>query len=99
MKRGTPGLLAPLARLAPLPLALCLLFAPAVHAESLSQLYEMARAQDAAWQSARAQYEANLARAEQARAGVLPTVGAVRYSSASASVTPKSWSVTSVVSS
>ncbi|GAC1534938.1 MAG: TolC family outer membrane protein [Ramlibacter sp.] len=42
-------------------------------AQSLLSLYEAARAQDAAWQSARAQYEANLARADQSRAGILPT--------------------------
>ncbi|TFZ00161.1 TolC family outer membrane protein [Ramlibacter humi] len=44
-------------------------------AQSLQELYESARAYDAAWQSARSQYDANLARAEQARAGILPTAG------------------------
>ncbi|MGZ5181450.1 MAG: TolC family outer membrane protein, partial [Ramlibacter sp.] len=42
-------------------------------AQSLLALYEAARSQDAAWQSARAQYEANLARADQALGGILPT--------------------------
>jgi outer membrane protein len=41
-------------------------------AQSLLELYESARAHDAAWQSAKAQYDANLYRAEQARAGILP---------------------------
>jgi len=61
-------------RLLPLVMALgaALAAAPA-GAQSLQQLYEAARANDAVWQAARAQYDANLARAEQARAGVLPT--------------------------
>lgn len=45
----------------------------AAGAQSLIELYDAARAQDAAYQSAKAQYEANLARADQARAGLLPT--------------------------
>ena len=49
--------------------ALC----PAAHAESLLDLYQSAQAYDAAWQSAKAQYDANLFRADQAKAGVLPT--------------------------
>ena len=63
-------------RLLPLPLAcaLAVLAAPA-RAQSLLELYEAARGYDATWQSARAQYEAAQARAEQARAGLLPTVG------------------------
>ena len=59
-----------------LPLAAALLAAFAagpVAAQSLLELYESARAHDAAWQSAKAQYDANLARAEQARAGILPS--------------------------
>jgi outer membrane protein len=42
--------------------------------QSLIQLYESARAYDATYQAARAEYEANLARAEQAKAGILPQV-------------------------
>ena len=49
--------------------ALC----PPAHAESLLDLYQSAQAYDAAWQSAKAQYDANLFRADQAKAGVLPT--------------------------
>jgi outer membrane protein len=37
------------------------------------QLYESARGYDATWQSAKAQYDANLYRAEQAKAGILPS--------------------------
>jgi outer membrane protein len=43
--------------------------------QSLIELYESARAYDATYQAARAQYDANLARAEQAKAGVLPQIG------------------------
>lgn len=64
-----------LLRLLSLPLALGAVFAPAARAESLLELYDLARAQDATWQSAKAQYDANLARAAQARAGILPTAG------------------------
>lgn len=48
-------------------------FVAPVHAQSLLELYESARSYDAAWQSAKAQYDANLYRAEQAKAGILPT--------------------------
>jgi outer membrane protein len=41
--------------------------------QSLSQLYESARSYDATYQSAKSQYEANLARAEQAKAGLYPS--------------------------
>jgi outer membrane protein len=58
-----------------LPLALGAAFAAPAQAESLLELYDLARAQDAAWQSAKAQYEANRARAEQAKTGILPTAG------------------------
>ena len=50
-------------------------FAAPVQAQSLLALYESARAHDAAWQSAKAQYDANLFRAEQAKAGILPQAG------------------------
>ncbi|MFD0667118.1 TolC family outer membrane protein [Ramlibacter sp. MAHUQ-53] len=63
-------------RLLPLPLALGLAFlGGAAQAQSLQALYESARAHDAAWQSARASFEAAQYRADQARAGLLPTVG------------------------
>jgi outer membrane protein len=65
--------------LASLALATAVGAAAPVHAQSLMELYESARAYDATWQSAKAQYDANLFRAEQARAGILPSasVGAV----------------------
>lgn len=50
-------------------------YAPAVFAQDLSQLYEAARAYDATYQSAKSLYEANLYKAEQAKAGLLPTAG------------------------
>ena len=52
--------------------ALAAALAAPARAQSLLQLYESARGYDATWQSAKAQYDANLFRAEQARAGVLP---------------------------
>ena len=57
----------------PLSAALAAAFAGPVHAESLLELYESARAYDATWQSAKAQYDANLFKAEQAKAGILPS--------------------------
>ena len=45
----------------------------AVQAQSLSELYQAASAYDATYQAAKSQYEANLARAEQAQAGLWPT--------------------------
>jgi len=46
--------------------------APA-QAQSLVELYESARASDSTYQSAKAQYDANLAKADQGRAQLLPT--------------------------
>jgi outer membrane protein len=70
----------PLRRLPCLPLSLAIasalmVLAPAAQAQSLVELYQSARAFDAAYQSAKLQYDANLARAEQAKAGILPTAG------------------------
>jgi outer membrane protein len=62
----------PLRRL-PLAAALSAAFCAPVHAQSLLELYESARGYDAVWQAAKAQYDANLYRAAQAKAGVLPT--------------------------
>jgi len=44
-----------------------------VRAQSLVEIYELARGHDATYQSARMQYDATLAKAEQTRALVLPT--------------------------
>ena len=60
-------------RLLPLTATLGAALCPTAHAESLLDLYQSAQAYDAAWQSAKAQYDANLFRADQAKAGVLPT--------------------------
>jgi outer membrane protein len=69
----------PLSRLLPLNLSLglCLSLglAGASQAQSLLDLYESAKGYDAGYQSARSQYEANLAKVDQAKASLLPTVG------------------------
>lgn len=44
-------------------------------AQNLTQLYEAASSYDATYQSAKSQYEANLAKAAQAKAGLYPTAG------------------------
>lgn len=44
-------------------------------AQNLVTLYESARGFDAAYQSARLQFDANVARADQTKAGILPSVG------------------------
>ncbi|WP_332825174.1 TolC family outer membrane protein [Ramlibacter sp.] len=63
-------------RLLPLAAALAAsAFAGAARAEGLLELYEAARAYDANWQSAKSQYDANIARAAQSRAGILPQAG------------------------
>lgn len=63
-------------RLLPLTAALAAsAFAGAARAEGLLELYEAARAYDANWQSAKSQYDANIARAAQSRAGILPQAG------------------------
>ena len=49
--------------------------APQVRAQSLVDLYASAKAFDASYQSAKLQYDANLARADQAKAGILPVAG------------------------
>ena len=53
---------------------LCSALAPSARAQSLVDLYEAARPYDATFQSAQSQYQATLARADQSRAGTLPTV-------------------------
>ena len=54
--------------------ALCCAW-PAAQAQSLVELTERAQTYDAAWQSARAQYEATLSQSAQAKAGLLPQIG------------------------
>jgi len=62
-------------RLLPLSLAMMAALSGAAQAQSLLQLYEAAKGHDAAYRAAQSQYQANLARAEQARALLRPTVG------------------------
>jgi outer membrane protein len=57
----------------PLACALSVCFAIHAQAQNLVQLYDAALAYDATYQSAKSQYQANLAKAEQAKAGLLPT--------------------------
>ena len=57
----------------PLSLALTAAFALPAQAQSLVELYDAARGHDALYQSAKSQYEATLAKAEQSRALILPT--------------------------
>jgi outer membrane protein len=52
-----------------------LLAGTAAQAQNLQSLFEAARAYDAGFLAAQAQFEADRARAEQARAGVLPSAG------------------------
>lgn len=59
---------------ASLALTLALVAAPA-HAQSLVALYQSALAYDASYQSAKLQYDATRARADQAKAGILPSAG------------------------
>ncbi|MDO9434652.1 TolC family outer membrane protein [Hydrogenophaga sp.] len=56
-------------------LALGPFFATGAQAQSLIELYEAARGFDATYLSARSQYDASLAQAAQARAGLLPQAG------------------------
>jgi len=70
-------------RLIPLMLALGATLSFAAQAQSLVDLYSAARGYDATYQAAKSQFDATLAKAAQAKAGVLPTVGL----SAGASVT------------
>ena len=55
--------------------AFALAFTGAAQAQNLVELFDAARATDSSYQSAKAQYDANLARADQAKAGLLPSVG------------------------
>ena len=62
-------------RLLPLTLAIGTALALPAQAQSLLDLYDTARGYDATYQSAKAQYDANLYKADQAKASLLPTVG------------------------
>lgn len=58
----------------PLFLAIAATFVLPVQAQSLLELYDAARTFDASFQSAKSLYEANLSKAEQAKAALLPSV-------------------------
>lgn len=62
-------------RLLPLLVAIGTTMALPVQAQSLVDLYQSARGYDATYQSAKSQFDATLARADQAKALLLPTVG------------------------
>ena len=62
-------------RFSPVALVLVAALSGAAQAQSLSELYESARGYDATYLSARLQYDANLAKADQARALLLPQAG------------------------
>lgn len=62
-------------RLLPLSIALAAALAAPVRAQSLLDLYESARGYDAPYQSAKAQYDANVYKVAQTKAGLLPAVG------------------------
>ncbi len=75
---------------AALPALALALAGTAVRAQNLQELYDMARGYDAAYQSARAQAESLIHKAEQARAANRPTVNAVGTVLASRADTPYS---------
>lgn len=57
-----------------LPLVAAMAFASAAQAQSLQELYDAARGYDAGFISAKSQFEANLAKANQALGGILPNI-------------------------
>lgn len=59
----------------PLGLMVSLAFTGASQAQSLVEMYEMAKVNDAGYQSAKSQFLANQAKADQGKAALLPTVG------------------------
>jgi outer membrane protein len=62
-------------RLLPLTLSMAAVLAGTAQAQSLAQLYEAAKGHDATFKAAQSQYQANLAKAEQAKALLRPTAG------------------------
>jgi outer membrane protein len=76
-------------RLLPLFAAVSAVLALPVQAQSLVQLYESARSFDASYQSAKSQYEATLAKADQAKAAILPMANlAIGTSRSNQDITP-----------
>ena len=62
-------------RILPLTLSLAAVLTGTAQAQSLVQLYEAAKGYDATFKAAQSQYQANLAKAEQAKALLRPTAG------------------------
>jgi outer membrane protein len=62
-------------KLLPLALVLASLACASVQAQSLVEIHAAARGYDAAYQAAKAQYDATLAKADQSVAAILPTAG------------------------
>lgn len=62
-------------RLLPLSLSLAACLTGTAQAQSLVQLYDAAKTYDAAYKAAQSQYQANLAKAEQAKSLLRPTAG------------------------
>jgi len=62
-------------RFLPLSLALTAAFAGSAQAQSLLSLFETARSYDATYKAAQSQYTANLAKGDQAKALLLPSIG------------------------
>jgi outer membrane protein len=62
-------------RFLPITLAMTAAFAGTAHAQSLLSLFGTARSYDATYKAAQSQYTANLAKGDQAKALMLPTVG------------------------
>jgi outer membrane protein len=82
-------------RFLPLFMAISATFALPVQAQSLVDLYESARGFDASYQSAKSQFNANLAKAEQARAAILPTANlGISGSRSSQDVSPQGGTTT-----
>lgn len=61
-------------RTLPLTAAVALVFASGAQAQSLVEMYDAARGYDAGFISAKAQFEANLAKANQSLGGILPNI-------------------------
>jgi outer membrane protein len=62
-------------RFLPITLAISAAFAGSAQAQSLMSLFETARSYDATYKAAQSQYTANLAKGDQAKALLLPTIG------------------------
>ncbi|MES2582773.1 MAG: TolC family outer membrane protein [Pseudomonadota bacterium] len=71
----SPTVFATKFRLAPLMLALGATMAFSAQAQSLADLYNAAKGYDATYQAAKSQFDATMAKAEQAKALILPSAG------------------------